>query len=90
MNDFNRLEQYSEDRAGSYSRAGDNDGGGITADFLEAIRAEISDPVATVHSNQSGLKFFGFCSTHKWWGSQFGEWSKAWRDAESHNLRLHN
>lgn len=88
--DYNRLESHAEDYGGNYSRAGMDDGGDLTQQFMEEIRAELPDPVATVHSNASGLKFFSFCSTHKYWGAQHVDWAKAWKDAEEHNLRFHN
>lgn len=88
--DYNRLESHAEDYGGNYSRAGMDDGGDLTAAFLEEIRAELPDPVATVHSNASGSRFFGYCSTHKFWGTQHSEWAKAWKDAEKHNQGFHD
>lgn len=87
---YNRFESHAEDYSGNYSRAGMDDDGDLTSRFLDEIKAELPDPVAVVHSDRSGLKFFGFCSTHKFWGTKRSAHATAWRDAERHNLRYHN
>lgn len=88
--DYNRLESHREDYGGNYSRAGMDDGGDLTAAFLEEIRAELPDPVAAVHSDETGTRFYSYCSTCSEWGTKRVDWAKAWTDKESHNQRFHD
>ena len=71
------------------SRGGPHDGGEITARFIDALKRELPEAEATVHSTASGRAFYAFCSSCSYRGRTYNERDDAVVTAIKHNRECH-